>query len=80
MSKSDQKYLYIGKSGGVGGLRHHMTDSLAEQLGVTEILAAAVKNGNYKKVSKWPKLKTETEDQPPADDQPGEDNQENKES
>lgn len=41
------RYKFVGDGAGVPGLPHEITDDEAEALGVTELLKAAVENGNY---------------------------------
>lgn len=45
-----KKYKYIGDGAGVIGLPHEITDEEAERDGLSELLAAAVENGNYVEV------------------------------
>ncbi len=44
------KYIFVGEGIGVPGLPHEITDDEAKDLGVSEILKAAVENGNYKAI------------------------------
>jgi len=41
------KYKFVGVGMGVPGLPHEISDEDAEEMGVTEILSEAVRNGNY---------------------------------
>lgn len=41
------QYKYVGDGAGVPGLPHEITDAEAEELGVTDLLLAAVENGSY---------------------------------
>lgn len=41
------KYRYAGNGAGVAGLPHEITDDEAQDLGVVELLRAAIANGNY---------------------------------
>lgn len=43
-----KKYKFVGEGAGVPGLPHEITDEEAEALGLTELLEAAVENGNYR--------------------------------
>ena len=40
-------YKFVGDGLGVPGLPHNISAEEAEELGVTEILTAAIENGNY---------------------------------
>jgi hypothetical protein len=40
-------YKFVGDGTGVPGLPHEITDAEAKELGVSEILKEAVKNGSY---------------------------------
>lgn len=44
-------YRYIGDGSGVPGLPHEITDEEATAQGLTELLQAAVQNGNYREVA-----------------------------
>jgi hypothetical protein len=41
------KYKFVGDGAGVPGLPHEITDEQASELGVTDLLQEAVRNGNY---------------------------------
>ncbi len=41
------KYQYVGDGAGIIGLPHEISDEEAEQLGVGELLRAAIENGSY---------------------------------
>ena len=41
------KYRFIGEGAGIPGLPHEITDEEAKTQGVADILAEAVRNGNY---------------------------------
>lgn len=45
------KYKFVGDGVGVPGLPHEITREEAQQLGVEEILDAAIANGNYVEAS-----------------------------
>ena len=40
-------YKFVGEGMGVPGLPHEITDEEAAELEVTELLVAAIENGNY---------------------------------
>lgn len=44
-------YKFVGSGEGVPGLPHVISDEEAAALGVSEILKAAVENGNYVEIS-----------------------------
>jgi hypothetical protein len=44
------EYKYVGDGVGVPGLPHEISDEEAEQLGVVELLKAAIENGSYESV------------------------------
>ena len=50
-----KKYIYVGDGAGVPGLPHEITDEEAEALGLTELLEAAVENGNYRETDLTPR-------------------------
>ena len=43
-----KKYKFVGEGAGVPGLPHEITEEEAEALGLSELLEAAVENGNYR--------------------------------
>lgn len=45
------EYKFVGDGMGVPGLPHEISDEEAEQMGVTELLKAALDNGSYEAVS-----------------------------
>ena len=49
-----KKYKYIMDGRGVPGLPREITNSEAEQMGVAELLAAALKAGTYKEQKQKP--------------------------
>lgn len=42
------KYKFVGEGSGVPGLPHEITDDEALERGITDLLKAAIANGNYK--------------------------------
>lgn len=48
------KYKYIGDGAGIIGLPHEVTDEQAAEMGVSDILAAAIENGSYVAVETTP--------------------------
>lgn len=42
-----KSYVYVGGGAGVPGLPHQITEAEALELGVADLLADAVANGNY---------------------------------
>ena len=47
---SNKVYEYVGKGEGIPGLPHRIDEDTAAVIRVTDILAAAIKNGSYKEV------------------------------
>jgi hypothetical protein len=43
-------YRYVGPDAAIIGLPHEVTEEEAEQLGVSELLQAAIENGSYEPV------------------------------
>ena len=46
----NREFRFCGEGAGVPGLPHVVTSKQAEELGLLEVLDAAVRNGNYKPV------------------------------
>jgi hypothetical protein len=45
-----KQYRYVGDGAGVPGLPHLISDEEAKALGVTQVLADAIKNGSYREI------------------------------
>ena len=48
------KYVFVGEGPGVPGLAHEISDEEAAAQGLTELLQAAIANGNYAPVASRP--------------------------
>ncbi len=59
------KYKFVGEGLGIPGLPHEITEEEAQALGLTELLQAAVANGNYQAAS-GQAVSTETDPERPA--------------
>ncbi len=55
----DKVYVYAGDGAGIPGLPHRVTEAEAQELGLSDVLEAAIANGSYRIV---------TEDRGPATD------------
>lgn len=55
-----RRYRFIGEGAGVPGLPHEITDEEALQSGLSEVLQAAIANGNYAEVEAEGKAARET--------------------
>lgn len=51
------KYRYVGDGLGIPGLPHEITDEEAVELGLSELLKAAVENGSYQPEGKAKRAK-----------------------
>lgn len=56
------KYKFVGDGLGVPGLPHEITDTEADELGVSDLLLAAIANGNYAEAAEEPEADTEVND------------------